>query len=338
VSGTNITASDIQYNALETISVTLTGLKDLPFSFDWGFANDSILEGVETARFSLFTWLVGTSEPSTSVAYCDVNINNIPPPVITAQWTPSQIYADGVSTSTLSWSATNTSTLSAEEAGTQLGNLPLSGSSASPSYTSPTSRTVNFTAIGPGGTTTASAVLTVSAPTTTTTRPPTTTTTTRPPVTTTTTRAQPPANLKTEYSVSAGYTKSATLNSDGTRTVTITFTVNTFNGYWGGNSGRWFKIAVFVDPANTTVNGVKTNLVYVKSSATGYSPSNTSPSGKVIWTMPKDRAATKNGFAVIPGSTKLTYALYTYLDGDPESNAAVPLNQTAVLNISNGSL
>jgi hypothetical protein len=84
VGGTNITSGDIQGG---NVSVSVNATSNIfPFSFVWGFVADLITEGVETARFDLFTWLDGAAEETTTpVACCFVQINDTsvapaPPP------------------------------------------------------------------------------------------------------------------------------------------------------------------------------------------------------------------------------------------------------------------
>lgn len=85
VTGTNVTSGDIQGGAVSN-AVKITATSQLPFSFGWGFTEDLLTEGVETARFDVYTWLDGQPENTTaSAAHCfvgitDTSLSPAPPP------------------------------------------------------------------------------------------------------------------------------------------------------------------------------------------------------------------------------------------------------------------
>ena len=83
VSGTNISSSDV-IGGLVSNAVKVTSVSQIPFNFTWGFTEDFTTEGVEVAKFDLYTWLDGATENTTSSqASCFVTVNDTsvsPPP------------------------------------------------------------------------------------------------------------------------------------------------------------------------------------------------------------------------------------------------------------------
>jgi hypothetical protein len=120
VGGTNITTGDIQGGNVSN-SVKFTS-NIFPYSFVWGFVADLVTEGVEVARFDLFTWLDGAAEElTTPVACCYVTIGDTstaPAPPPPPPGTPLPV---NPSITSFGWNIVNDSTYLATQ--TQLAGL-----------------------------------------------------------------------------------------------------------------------------------------------------------------------------------------------------------------------